>query len=139
MTRKYIEVPASEGTIDFPKCVFDYEGYWSYPMLEDSDLFGADAELANADERPACAFVGDDVAHPIIAAIVEGGTIEAVETGDEWNDDRCTCMNVVITVDGKRYGVGFWWLSRDGVKTLHKAESLNTKAITDLKEWIRLG
>lgn len=136
MDRGFINLPANQGVLHYPTRVYQYEeGWWSFPMLEDSASYGltAEQEAALSDESD------DECDHPIRAAIKNGGTIESVVTGNEWDDDHCTCMNAVITVDGKRYGVSFWWLARSGVKLLHHAEGGNVEALANLKTWILAG
>ncbi len=78
----------------------------------------------------------ETVPHPVVTALQSGAAIEKVETGDEWSDDHCPCLNVVITINGLKYGYSDWWLSREGIKMYHQADGGKPKALKDLAEHI---
>ena len=78
----------------------------------------------------------NEVIHPLVGLLKSGKEIEAITTHECWRDDRCECMNVIATVEGKQYGFSAWWLSSDGVKMMIRAESGTEKALSAVKEYV---
>lgn len=119
--------PINFSELEFPKSFF-------HVGLGKSNDNACDAfpMLADIDDN------GDEVANPLIKLMQEGKSIEAVQPlyDDDWTDDHELCMNVIVTVDGKKYGFSAWWLSEEGVTMMENAERMKRKALKDLKEYI---
>jgi hypothetical protein len=74
--------------------------------------------------------------NPIYQLIKDGKDIEAASVEENWSDDRCDCFNVIVTIEGKKYGFSAWWLSLEGTRMLFQAECLKKEALDGLKEYI---
>lgn len=103
----------------FPKTVRQYsdDGLKWFPHLQDT-YEGYEGLNPNEDYK-----------HPIIKALRDGGKIEAVKMGDDWTDDHEICFNIDITVDGKKYGMSFWWITREFYRTCIRAEFLHEESL----------
>ena len=118
MAWNYEELTYPTAPICSSSSVEKREGFNTLPMLIDED-----------DD-------GNELLHPLIDLLEMGKKIEAVSVEQQWTDDRCVCCNVIVTVEGKKYGFAAWWLSPEGFKMLIRAESLNRRAINDLCDYI---
>ena len=77
--------------------------------------------------------VGDDtvqVIHPLVELFEAGKQIEALSVEEEWKDDHCPCFNIIVTVEGKKYGFAARWLNSSGVRLFYRAE-VNPKEYND--------
>lgn len=119
----------------YPLNKLDYDGYTSFPMLQDSAMYGIQADAANAVDTEASDYQ-DEVLHPVVTAIRNGGKIESLNMINEWDDDHCPCVDCEIVVNGKKYGFSAWWLSREGYKMFIKAETLKGKAFKEFVEFV---
>lgn len=81
-------------------------------------------------------FDDDTFVHPIVKLIKDGKKIEAVSVEDEWDDDHLPCFNIIVTIEGKKYGFSGWCFGQSGCRMLYRAELLNDTAIQQLRELI---
>lgn len=95
----------------------------TFPQMEDY------AEDENGNEV--------EVKHPIRAALKEVGKISKVEVTDKWEDDHCDCLNLIVTVGDKRYGVSFWWMTEEFYDVCQDASKGRKKALKELQEYIQ--
>lgn len=60
--------------------------------------------------------------HPICKVIADGGKIGEVSIDDTFIDDRETCYDVTIEVDGVDFQVSLWWVDPSIIKHLSRAK-----------------
>lgn len=74
-----------------------------------------------------------DADHPLISEL-EAHPITSVKVGVDWTDDHCFCCNLIIEVNGTKYGVSTWWLSRTGERMVYCAEAGEPNQLKKLRK-----
>lgn len=107
-------------TFEFPKTEKEMDQFGCFPM---STTYLEDGET--------------EVPHPLITLLKTNANanVESVEVTNDWTDDHEICIDVVVVVDGKKYGISLWWLTREGYKTAIRAE---TGAANHIKKLVEL-
>lgn len=58
-----------------------------------------------------------------VHAAVVARNIESVEFENEWSDDHVPCVGALITIDGVKYRIGFWWCGPEIVAAVRYFDS----------------
>ncbi len=71
----------------------------------------------------------EEMEHPIVVDIQNGGKIVDCEVLYDWEDDSLPCYTIRIRTEVNNYVVAFWWVSGDTLIDLGRAEGNKKKSL----------